>query len=133
MHFVKRHLCRPNFLAQPIRRTEKFVSTLKLAIYGQKCKLSKRTNREISLALLCFDKWISILVSLRNAFKYLFHYVAVVHGGKADRVSSPVRGQHYAQPRLCQLRRVEGRAVEPARVDFAVVAPEFVSEHKKYF
>jgi hypothetical protein len=51
MHLVKGHHCCPNFLAQPIRRKEKFGPTSKLAIYDQKCKLSKQTNRQISLAL----------------------------------------------------------------------------------
>jgi hypothetical protein len=51
MHLVKGHHCCPNFLAQPIRREEKFGPTSKLAIYDQKCKLSKQTNRQISLAL----------------------------------------------------------------------------------
>jgi hypothetical protein len=52
MHLVKGHHCCLNFLAQPIRREEKFGQTYKMAIYDQKCKLSKRTNRQISLALL---------------------------------------------------------------------------------
>jgi hypothetical protein len=52
MHFVEGHLCCPNFLAQPIRKEEKFGPTSKLAIYEQKCKLCTRTNRQISLALL---------------------------------------------------------------------------------
>jgi hypothetical protein len=52
MHLVKGHHCWLNFLAQPIRREDKFDPTSKLAIYEQKCKLSKRTNRQISLALL---------------------------------------------------------------------------------
>jgi hypothetical protein len=51
MHLVKAHHCCPNFLAQPIRREEKFGQTQKMAIYDQKCKFSKRTNRQISLAL----------------------------------------------------------------------------------
>jgi hypothetical protein len=33
MHLVKGHHCCPNFLAQPIRREEKFGPTSKLAIY----------------------------------------------------------------------------------------------------
>jgi hypothetical protein len=52
MYLVKGHYCRPNFLAQSISNREKFSLTSKLAIYEQKCKLSKRTNRQISLALL---------------------------------------------------------------------------------
>jgi hypothetical protein len=52
MHLVKGFHCCPNFLAQPIRREEKFGPISKLAIFEQKCKLSKRTNRQISLALL---------------------------------------------------------------------------------
>jgi hypothetical protein len=52
MHFVEGHLCCPNFLAQQIRKEEKFGPTPKLAIYEQKCKLCTRTNRQISLALL---------------------------------------------------------------------------------
>jgi hypothetical protein len=51
VHLVKEHYCCPNFLAQPIRREEKFGPTSKFAIYEQKCKHSKRTNRQISLAL----------------------------------------------------------------------------------
>jgi hypothetical protein len=51
MHLVKEHHCCPNFLAQPIRREEKFGLPSKLAIYEQKLKLSKRTYRQISLAL----------------------------------------------------------------------------------
>jgi hypothetical protein len=58
MHLVKGHHCCPNFLAQPIRREKKFGPTSKLAIYDQKCKLSKQTNRHISLALflLCTNQ-----------------------------------------------------------------------------
>jgi hypothetical protein len=51
MHPIEGHPCCPNFLAQPIRREGKFGPTSKLAIYKQKCKLSKRTDRKISLAL----------------------------------------------------------------------------------
>jgi hypothetical protein len=51
MHLVKGHHCCPNFLAKPIRREEKFGPTSKFAIFEQKYKLSKRTNRQISLAL----------------------------------------------------------------------------------
>jgi hypothetical protein len=51
MHLVKGHHCCQNFLAKPIRREEKFGPTSKLAIFEQKYKLSKRTNRQISLAL----------------------------------------------------------------------------------
>jgi hypothetical protein len=51
MHLVKGHHCCLNFLASPIRREEKFGPKSKLAIFEQKCKLSKRTNRQISLAL----------------------------------------------------------------------------------
>jgi hypothetical protein len=52
VHLVKEHHCCPNFLAQPIRREEKFGPTSKLAIYEHKCKHNIRTNRQISLALL---------------------------------------------------------------------------------
>jgi hypothetical protein len=51
VHLVKEHHCCPNFLAQPIRREQKFGQTSKLAIYDHKCKQNKRTNRQISLAL----------------------------------------------------------------------------------
>jgi hypothetical protein len=44
VHLVKGNHCCPNFLAQPIRREEKFGPTSKLAILEQKCKLSKPTN-----------------------------------------------------------------------------------------
>jgi hypothetical protein len=55
MHLVKGHQCCPNFLAQPIRREEKFGPTSKLAIFEQQCKLNKQINRQISLALLVED------------------------------------------------------------------------------
>jgi hypothetical protein len=58
MHLVKGHPCCPNFLAHPIRREEKLGPTSKLAIYEQKYKLRKQTNRQISLA---FSAWHSCL------------------------------------------------------------------------
>jgi hypothetical protein len=61
MHLVKGHHCCPNFLAQPIRREEKIGPTIKLAIYEQKCKLSKQTNRQISLVLLA--KCLTIVIA----------------------------------------------------------------------
>jgi hypothetical protein len=48
MHLLKD--CCPNFLAQPIKKKEKYGYTSKLTIYEQKYKLSKQTNRQISLA-----------------------------------------------------------------------------------
>jgi hypothetical protein len=48
MHLVKVHPCCPTFLAQPIRRDEKFCLSSKLAIYGQKCKLRKRQTDRLA-------------------------------------------------------------------------------------
>jgi hypothetical protein len=52
MHLVKDNPFCPNVPPHPIRREEKFGQTSKLDIYEPKSKLSKRTNREISLANL---------------------------------------------------------------------------------
>jgi hypothetical protein len=63
MHLVKGHYTCPNFLAQPIRREDKFGLTPKLAIYEQKCKLSKRTGKTDRLASpYCIDIQLAIFL-----------------------------------------------------------------------
>jgi hypothetical protein len=56
MHLVKKHHCCPIFLALPIRIEEKFGPTSELAVYEHICELSKRINRQISLAFIR-DGW----------------------------------------------------------------------------
>jgi hypothetical protein len=52
MHLVKGHYWCLNFLAQQIKKEEKFGLTSKLAIYEQQCKLCEQRNRQISHALM---------------------------------------------------------------------------------
>jgi hypothetical protein len=77
IHLVKGHPFCPNFLAHPITREEKFGQTSKLAIYEQKCKLGKRTNRQIILAL--WEKVYSLfyLHSARNVVSLIIKQVVI--------------------------------------------------------
>jgi hypothetical protein len=74
MHLINGHnTCCPNFLGHPIRREEKFIQTSKLAIYKQKWKFSKRTNRQISLALWKLSGILSNSIILCTRVRYNSH------------------------------------------------------------
>jgi hypothetical protein len=68
MNLVTGHYCCLNFLAQPIRRENKFVPTSKLAIYEQKCKLSQgQLECVCDLFISAYDiAIVQVLVNLRT-------------------------------------------------------------------
>jgi hypothetical protein len=56
----------PDFLAQPIRREEKFGPSSKLATFEQKYKLSKRTTGRLASSYSA-RKAITLIVKVANA------------------------------------------------------------------